>query len=78
MIETIELMITLILLSLLYILLFGEPGYIIPTIELEHKVIETDTPINDDDESEVEYDDESEVEYDDNVNESENDTEDNS
>lgn len=57
MIETIELMITLILLSLLYILLFGEPGYIIPTIELEHKVFETDTPINDDDESEVEYDD---------------------
>jgi hypothetical protein len=56
MIETIELMITLILLSLLYILLFGEPGYIIPTIELEHKVIESEL-VDQESESEVEYDD---------------------
>ena len=50
MIENIELMITLIFLSILYILLFGEPGYIIiPTIELENKVNESEEKIESDD-----------------------------
>jgi hypothetical protein len=49
MIENIELMITLIFLSILYILLFGESGYIISNIESEYKVNEN--------EEEVEYDD---------------------
>ena len=55
MVENIELMITLIFLSILYILLFGEPGYIISNIESEYKVNESEEKIES--EEDVEYDD---------------------
>lgn len=62
MIENIELMITLIFLSILYILLFGEPGYIISNIESEYKVNESEKEIESEEVNESEED----VEYDDN------------
>ena len=51
----VENIIILALLSILYILLFGEPGYVITNIELENKVNESENKIES--EEDVEYDD---------------------